>query len=109
MGIWEETSRVKLLRLNISVEQLAQLTSIRSQVLFSGLKGTRPLTGPQIETVERVLARLQDLMRIVPTPLDCRDTRRLKFLLDRLDEGDLERCFTPRARAMREEMDVACV
>jgi hypothetical protein len=108
MGILEDSLRNKMSRLGVSVEQAAILSGIRSQIVFSGLSGRRPFCGPDIEALDRTLKNLQALVDAAkPFPLSLADTRKVKFLLDKLYTGDLQRVMSPFAKIIADEMDRA--
>jgi hypothetical protein len=84
---------------------LAQLTEIREQDLCPKLKCVLPLTNAEAERIHRVLSdleKIQDILR--PGDLPVTNTRRLKFLLEKLNDGDLNNFQSPVAKAIASEM-----
>jgi hypothetical protein len=108
MGIIEDGIRNRLNRLKVSVQQLALLSGLRSQVVFAGLSGRIPLTGKDIEKLDRTLRALQEIAAIArPFDVDFSSTRRTQLLLESLDNGDLAKVRTAFAETLAADMDQA--
>jgi hypothetical protein len=108
MGLVESSVKIRMMRLGISAEQLAQFAVIRPQILHPGLTGRRPLSNPDIEKVHCALDKLERLVVLLqPVPIDMTSTKHVLFLLRRLEDGDIEKLMTPFAKIVAEEMQAA--
>ena len=108
MGLIEKSILFRMNNLETSRAVLASLCGLREQYLCPALKGTVPLSIADIQKINKVLSdleRLQDLARPFVLPMD--DVRKLKFLLAKLDDGDLNVIMTPLAKEIAVEMEAA--
>ena len=106
MGLQEKTIKFRMATIGISCGQLSEFTGIRAQILHPGLRATQPLSNPDRENVLRTLTELEALVNLArPIPVDVTDTRKIKFLLEKMADGDLNYLASPHTRAWAEEME----
>jgi hypothetical protein len=108
MGLIEKSILSRMNNLGLSRAILSNLCGLREQYLCPALRCSIPLLNDDAEKIHRVLAdleKLQDLSR--PWELPIQNIRKLKLLLERLHDGDLETVQSPVARQISEEMLVA--
>jgi hypothetical protein len=104
MSISEDLIKIRMFKLGISREQLAAFSGLRPQILFPGLKGTRILTAQELLRIDKSLGGLERLVEVLkPFPICLSDTRKVKFLLEKLELRDVERAFTPYLGILAEE------
>jgi hypothetical protein len=105
MSALEDSILMRMQRMKVSRCVLAQLTGIREQDLCPKLKCVLPLSIVEAERIHQVLSdleKIQDVLR--PGDLPVTNTRRLKFLLEKLNDGDMEHFQSPTAKAIAAEM-----
>jgi hypothetical protein len=108
MSLLEDSIRNRIRNFGLTLNQVSDLTGIRIQVLSPGLTGRSQLSLGDIDRLRTTLDRIQRLVEIFkPLPVSLKDTRVVRFLLAKLDDGDLNDVLTPRAKELAAEMEKA--
>ncbi len=108
MTLLETSIRNQTRNLGLTLGQLALLSDVRPQVLIPGLNGRAPLRIADVERVRHTLSRIQRLVDVFrPFRISLQDTREVSFLLNKLDDGELDGLLAPRAREIAAELDRA--
>src|SRR5271169_1602244 len=90
MGLLESNILAKLGRLDISQQVMAGVLDVSETYLSRGLKGVKPLSGPDLLHIDQVLNSLIDLAEIIrPFELPRTDTALLKMLLHRYEDNGM--------------------
>lgn len=107
MTLLETSLRNRIRNLGLTMGQVAELSGIRIQVLVPGLNGRSQLSLGDIDRLRTTLDRIQRLVEIFkPLPVSLKDTRVVRFLLAKLDDGDLDGAvLAPRVQELAAELD----
>lgn len=106
MTLLETSIKNQTRNLGLTLGQLAILSDVRPQVLIPGLNGRAPLRIADVERVRHTLSRIQRLVdSFRPFPISLQDTRVIRFLLSKSDDGELKNLFSPRAKELSVELD----
>lgn len=106
MTLLETTLRNRIRNLGLTMGQVAELSGVRVQILVPGLNGRSPLSLTDIDRLRTTLNRIESVVNAFrPVPLSLKDTRTLKFLLKKLEDGELDDVMTPHARELAAELD----
>jgi hypothetical protein len=90
VGLLESNILAKLGRLDISQQVMAGVLDVSETYLSRGLKGVKPLSGPDLLHIDQVLNNLIDLAEIIrPFELPRTDTALLKMLLGRYEDNGM--------------------
>jgi hypothetical protein len=106
MGLTERTILNRMNSLGLSRVVLGQLVNLREQYLCAALKCTIPLLNDDINSIHRVLSILEAVVDLArPFDVSMTDVKKLKFLLEKFEDGDLSLVMTPIAKQISAEME----
>jgi len=86
---WPEAIRTRSARLDLSQNQLALFSGVHQAKLSRGLAGLEPLSNETIERIDEALCALENLVQLIPFPIDLRRIDYVKDLLGKVKTGDL--------------------
>jgi hypothetical protein len=107
MGLLENNINTKRARVGLSTQVLGALVDLSENVLGRGLQGSRPLPGPKLIEIDKVLNDLLQISRIIsPFLLPAADLDALRVLLERYRaSGFVELVGVDVVRELRERLD----